>query len=294
MDSGIYRINPDSPQLYNGMVVSYGIIPILNALADMAESRNRVPWTLYLINIETLIRDRKERELNEPKLVSDVMTDISVMSQYIAAYNSFVLPKNSNIRATVCFYMNHYENIPTEHMREKLPKGTEDRWRIRNAIEQKLREEEFNQSYDTTDIIFSVSDSNSQYPHMQLSKELIKRYPGISHRKTLMISHVPLDFHMYRTFNEFTLLESYTGAFKVVREFGKKVFQDESIPFNKYTHLLLGDKWYLKQLVDNKTKKLIKQKAEQENWAVLPDKLVLKSLLDMNVSTYSQFVKPDI
>ena len=109
-----------------------------------------------------------------------------------------------------------------------------------------------------------------------------------------MVSHVPLDFHVYRSFKEFTLLESYTGAFKTVRDLGKKVFQLDSVPFNKYTHLLLGDKWYLKQLVDNKTKKLINERASKENWSVLPDKAILKSLLDMNISTYTEFVKPDI
>ena len=58
--------------------------------------------------------------------------------------------------------------------------------------------------------------------------------------------------------------------------------------------MLLGDKWYLKQLVDNKTKKLINERASKENWSVLPDKAILKSLLDMNISTYTEFVKPDI
>lgn len=294
MNNGIYRINPDSPQLYNGMVVSYGIIPILNALADMADSRNRVAWTLFLINIETLIRDRKEKELNPTKTVEDVLVDINVMSQYIASYNSFVLPRNSNIKATVCFYMSHYENIPSSHIRDKLPKGTEDRWRIRDAIQQRLVDNEFNMSFDNTDVIFDIADGRGKYPHMQLVNDLSNQYPGIAHRKVLMVSHVPLDFHVYRSFKEFTLLESYTGAFKTVRDLGKKVFQLDSVPFNKYTHLLLGDKWYLKQLVDNKTKKLINERASKENWSVLPDKAILKSLLDMNISTYTEFVKPDI
>jgi len=109
-----------------------------------------------------------------------------------------------------------------------------------------------------------------------------------------LISHVPLDFHLYRVFDEFTLLESYTGAFKTKKDLGKKVFQIDSIPFNKYTHLLLGDKWYLTQLVDNKTKKLIKEKAERESWNVLPDKEILKSLISMNIASYTQFVRPDI
>ena len=187
MDNGIYRINPDSPQLYNGMVVSYGIIPILNALADMADSRNRVAWTLFLINIETLIRDRKEKELNPTKTVEDVLVDINVMSQYIASYNSFVLPRNSNIKATVCFYMSHYENIPSNHIRDKLPKGTEDRWKIRDAIQQRLVDNEFNMSFDNTDVIFDIADGRGKYPHMQLVNDLSNQYPGIAHRKVLMV-----------------------------------------------------------------------------------------------------------
>ena len=294
MGDGVRFLTPDQPQLYNGMVVSYGIIPILNAFAGLAHTKDRIPWTLYLVNVETLIRDRKDKIMIDSKMVDDVITDMTVMSQYIDSYNSMVIPKNSNVRALICFYMNHYECLPPEHMRDKLPKGTEDRWRIRNLVENKLKEGTFSTTYEDTDILFFISKDKVGYPHKELASDLLKQFSGIQYRKTLMISHVPLDFHLYRIFNEFTILESYTGALKTQKALGKKVFQDESIPFNKYTHLLLGDKWYLKQLVDNKTKKLIKEKAEKESWRVLPDKAILKSLIDMNIASYNQFVKPDI
>lgn len=295
MGDGVKFLTPDQPQLYNGMVVSYGIIPILNALAGLSKSRNRIPWTLYLVNVETIIRDRKTKEeVTNTQMIENVITDITVMAQYIASYNSMVLPRGSKIRAMVCFYMNKYENLPHEHIRDKLPKGTEDRWKIRNLVAEKLKSREFTASYEDTDILFFESNDKIGYPHKELAKELMNQYEGLQYRKTLMISHVPLDFHLYKVFDEFTLLESYTGAFKTKKDFGKKVFQLDSVPFNKYTHLLLGDKWYIKQLVDNKTKKLISDRAEKESWNVLPDKEILKSLISMNVASYAQFVRPDI
>ena len=43
------------------------------------------------------------------------------------------------------------------------------------------------------------------------------------------------------------------------------------------------------------TKKLIEQKASSENWNILPDKLILKSLLDAQLPiSPSVFVEPEI
>ena len=56
------KFGPGKPQEFNGMEVSYGVAAILNSIADLAYSQKKNYWTLYLVNVETLIRDRKNNE----------------------------------------------------------------------------------------------------------------------------------------------------------------------------------------------------------------------------------------
>lgn len=289
------KFGPGKPQEFNGMEVSYGVAAILNSIADLAYSQKKNYWTLYLVNVETLIRDRKNNEQDVDKIARNVIIDCTVLAQYLAAYVKSMSTPRMKVEATVCFYMNKYENIPTTYIKDKLPKGTEIRWKIRDRVYEIITKEGYISNYDDVTVTFSLSGlKKNTWPHRDFVKDLIRGISGVQFKKTLMISHVPLDFHLYKVFNDFTILESYTGKFKTHKDFGSKVFGDSNIPFNKYTHLLLGDKWYLKSLLDNKTKKSLIERATREHWALLPDRAVLQSLVDMHLPIQDLFIKPEI
>ena len=286
---------PGVPAEFNGIEVSYGVAPILNTIANLAHSRQKYYWTLYLINIETLIRNRKDNELEIERVARNVIDDCRVLAQYLAVYVKSMSTFTSKISALVCFYINKYENIPKAHIRDKLPKGTENRWRIRDKIYEIITKEGYAENYDNVSVLFSIAGTKTNtWPHRELATDLVNAFSGIQFRKTLMISHVPLDFHLYRVFNDFTILESYTGALKSPRDLGKKVFEDAALPFNKYLHLLLGDKWYLKSQVDVKTKHVLIKRALKEHWALIPDRDVLRSLVEMKLPNKDLYIKPDI
>ena len=286
--------------VYEGLEVSYGVAPILNTFANLSGQSTRPKWNLYLINAETLIRNRREDTLPPDQLGREVLNDMQVLAQYISAYN-----RNNNAyfekrRPCIFFYLPHYESsIPKQYLRDKFPKGTEIRWQVRDVIDEILKRESMNTEIDTTRINYtSIGHPKHPWPHKELLKDIVSQLEGAQFYKCLMISHVPLDFHLYRCFADFHVLESYTGALKQRRDFGKKVFQDESIPFNKYTHLVLGDKWYIKAIANTpKIKKMIKERAQKERWNLLPDKGVLSALLKIyppSLPTAHAFVDPDI
>lgn len=274
-------INPDAPNVFNGIAVSYGVAPILGAISDMSRSSKRKTWNLYLINIETLVRDRNDRTSIVEQIARDTIVDCTVLSQYIATYNAICGGTHSKLKPIICFYMGHYEHLPSTYRRDKYPKGTEERWKVRDAIAEIIQKEGFIENFEGSDILFSVEDEKGKWCHKSLVKSLGERFTDIPFRSTLLVSHVCSDFHLYRVFKDFTLLESFTGKFKQKPEFGKKVFDSEHIPFNKYTHLLLGDKWYMKCQLDNKGKRDIKKRAEAEQWNLLPDKSVLEKILQV-------------
>lgn len=278
-------------QKFNGVEVSYGIAPILSTLGNLANSSDSPKWTLFLINVETIIRDREQKDHNIT--ASEVLTDCDVLSQYISAYCRHCGGDDTD-KPIVCFYLPHYENIPKQYLREKFPQGTEIRWGIRNSIEMELKRKGFQPEYDGVEVLFSVPGKISSWPHRDVLQDLTRYKDRIRFRKVLMVSHVPLDFHLCRAFRDFTIMESYTGNLKTLPDFGRKVFQDENVPFNKYTHLLLGDKWYLKSLIPSKSKRELKEVAAKERWNILSDKLVLEKILQHHYCVAETLTHPDI
>ena len=271
---------------------SYGLMPILNAFANLTRSNHLKFWDLYLINIETLIRDRKNNTSDITTIARNILNDCNVLVKYIGEYARLFQRDHTKNKIIICFYMNKYEALPDLYIREKFPKGTEERWKIRDKVAKMI--DDGPKSEEGIDVVFSVQSNTKVWPHKEMVKDLIHNFQGVPFMKALMISHIPLDFHLYRTFSDFTILESYTGAFKTQKQFGKKVFGNENLPFNKYTHLLFGDKWYIKPLVEHKTRKLILDKAIKEHWTLLPDKAILKSLVDMHLPLQDLFINPEI
>lgn len=296
MQNDLPKIEPEKRQVFNGVEVSYGISPILSTLSDLSTRPGRQTWNLYLINVETLIRDRKERDASLKAMAQGVITDCTVLAQYISAYNRYTAANDKGPNPVVCFYLSHYEDIPRIYLRNKLPKGTEERWRVRNIIEGILKTDGFPERFEDTDIRFAVPEyrDGRRWPHRELLTDLSHTFDGIRYRKTLMVSHVPLDFHLYRVFSEFSILESYTGAIKQVKQFGKKVFGDNDIPFNKYTHLLLGDRWYLEPQIKGTARRKLKEIAQKEHWALLPEKAVAEAIIQSKMVLPDLIMKPDI
>ncbi len=61
-------------------------------------------------------------------------------------------------------------------------------------------------------------------------------------RKIYLISHSPIDFHICEKLKGVDILESYTGKTIDISELGQKVFKLDNVPFNQFTHVLMGDK----------------------------------------------------
>lgn len=297
--SELQRIKAGEATVWEGLEVSYGISPILSKFSDLSMLKNRPCWTLFLINVETLIRNRKTYKANEKpddpkKTAAEVLSDCTVLAQYIAAYCRLTIPPQLKQTAIICFYLPNYATIPKTYLKEKMPAHTEWRWAVLQAVKELLRKQGWTARYEGAEVVFCAPSEKELWPHRGLVKDLTKNFNDLGYRKTLLISHVPVDFMMYKTFKDFTLLESYTGNLKTIKDFGKKVFKEEYFPFNKYTLLLLGDSHYLKSQVERKAKKTVKECAQSRHWNLLPDKQVLSEIQSLAVVPIELLIKPDI
>lgn len=291
--SKLQHVSPST--VYENLRVSYGVASILNTFATLSSQTRRPAWQIYLINVETLIRNRKENN-NSIVSANDVLNDMQILQQYISSYNRINLSSvQKKYTPYIVFYFPQYKIIPHDYLRVKLPKGTEERWKLQDAILDIVRNKSMPEAIDTTQILYiSSGSSKSVWPHKDLLKDIRSVISGSQYAPCLMISHVPLDFHLYRYFNDFTLLESYTGVLKKCTVFGKKVFGDDAIPFNKYTHLSFGDKWYMNGLAPSSVRRQIKERALKEHWKLLPDKGILERLINLHFTSTSKLIDPDI
>lgn len=302
-------IDPKAPTTYNGLEVSFGVAPILNVLAVTSMKHTRSPWTLYLINLETLVRDRQNKT-NVGKIgeiVRAVLTDIQVLSLYISTYNQIVRTKEITQREpTVVFYLNNYNRIPKPYIKDSLPKGTDERQAVCAQLCTEILNSPPPNMYEDTRVLYAFNHNESllskvstiwksePWPHKTLVHDLSGSIPNLPHVTTMMVSHIPLDFHLFRYFSNLQLVESYTGNMKMYNQLGKKVFGTEDIPFNKYTHLLLGDKWYMQPIINAKQRNTLKEAAIREKWKLQPDKTILDRIFHLQLVQKNLLIQPDI
>ena len=277
------------PPRFNGVEVSYGVAPIMQTLSQLSAMRNRPAWDLYLINVETIIRDRRDLRPDQQN-IKNIMSDCEVLANYLYNYSRLTLKDIVKLHPICCFYMGYYENLPKFHLKDKLPKGTEERWAIRDYLSQYLRSNHWKDDYENFKVLFAIPGLRNPWPHKELLNDINQFQSGIRFRKCLMISHVAADFHTYKSVAEFHILESYTGRIKGVKDLGEKVFKDPNIPFNKYTHLTLGDKTYVKKLVTPKQKNHLAELAKRDRWNLLPEKSILAAIVNTGYVSAKTFL----
>lgn len=286
--SELHEVDPRDDKVWGGIEVSMGISSILSTLAKLSNQPRKPAWTLYLINVSTIIRNRinglkvNDKEEDPVKVAKETISDCTILAQYIAAYSRLAIPPQFNQNVVVCFYLPDYTHIPKEYLRDKLKPHTAWIFKVQDHVKDIIRKEKWTSSYENTDVIFCAING-AQWPHKSLFSDLQRFKKDIAYHKCLLVSHVPLDFHLYRQFKDFTLLESFTGNLRIPKQFGHKVWKEDFIPFNKYTHLTIGDSVYIRDQLDRKQKKIFKETAKMQHWNLLPDKQVLEAIIRLGI-----------
>ena len=97
-------------------------------------------------------------------------------------------------------------------------------------------------------------------------------------KRTCLITHLPLDYHIYRYLKHVRYVSSYTGAVSTVKDLGKKMFGSDDIPFNRHTHALLGDRVSFKSTLSTKLKREVLEIAKHDRWRLMPESGILRSM----------------
>lgn len=255
------RVDIETGKLDNGVTISHGSAAILAKLYDLSSSRLRPVFEHYLINVSTLIRNCiSSFKIEKPKEILELLrTEVAQYNLYLSQY---CLPDTqAAIPVNVFYYYPSYTLLPDKYLKNLT---TMDR--TINSVQTEVARFFYKNSehYENLKIHVDVVGKR-RLPHLEVLKAIKHLDLNADYRRTLMISHIPVDYHYSNFVPKFTLMRSHTAELTTRDKFGKMVFKYE-VPFNRYTHLLFGDGKLIRPILSSQQKKKLEEVAIQRKW----------------------------
>ena len=255
---------------------SLGTTPIYNTLLKEITKRN-APVEVVLFNVSTILRNcnskesvkqlvdedkRLGRETDRPSqmLLSETKREINLLLEDILEmfrYNTNIL--NPTL---IAYFCNYQKTIPTTSYREPTH-GKRVLTTAETMLLHSMRPGNRAVKKAQNVTLVEVPITRGKFPHAILAEEIgfITNNHRIAH-----ITHHPVDYHVCKYTSDYRLIQSFTGQIIRPNELGDKVFSNSSVPFNVYTHAVLGDSVDIKSSITPSTKKKLIQVAQQEHW----------------------------
>lgn len=267
----------ESTPLYD---CSMGLSKILESIsaASLYRDDRRQTFDVFLFNALTFARNCYDKHRSRTDTYRAIQKDLQLFVRYVQVY--FSDQKELTEKPYICIYLPEYslKDIylrPPNEERSKVLSLARDLFK-RICTNPPLQQQLGNCT------LYTAKVGMTTLPHRDLAVLLSKWDRGVmrpTQRRYLLISHIPLDFHLQNTLqNKLYILESYTGKIKSCKDLGEKVFKEQGIPFNQYTHLLFGDKVLIKPLVMRATKKRMLELARSKHWMSRPLSLILSDI----------------
>ncbi len=260
-----------------GSGVSIEPSPAISSLFDtinkMSKDYRSPVWDYVLINVATLCRNNLSKTMGMKDVITESGLDVGALKGVFNHYWQSN-PKTPN-HTELIQYIPDYSRLPLLYRRPEN-QTTQQLQTISKYLKDFLIKEHpsgINKESDNSTIM--LAGSVRAYPYQDIlryiyksreTKNKIKSFLGLNTLRIAMLSHCALDWHMGFYVKEFHLLESFTGTVRGMSTLGEKLFKEPFIPFNKATHVLLGDSTHVKPLAQRKNKKLILDVAQKNRW----------------------------
>lgn len=219
-----------------------------------------VQYNILLINIETLIRNAFDVNNNIKKQAMLVKSEYDNLIAEIAN----VVNTNSYIEQfTIIPYLSIYKKtLPKISWKQDTAKRSLMGTIVNKTIVdfQKIQMQQTNKV--TIDPLIYIGP-------MLITKVLrTKLHKVATDKRILMLSHIPLDFHIFKFYKKSHIVESFTGNLINVdpKTLGHKVFGLDTVPFVEGTHPFFGDKYLVRNVMNRKDKKQVLELAEKRMW----------------------------
>ncbi len=257
---------------------------ILLMLKNQAQDRNRIAWSAVAINSYTFFRNVYQKDVSIQELIQRFKTDIELFRIYLDAYLTYFTPVAYSI--PIVIYLPDYRYFPNRLLRDVSP----------SVQQMDVEFKKFSQSLHPSDVMLNTNEvtdlwccavgSTAMLPHIELAhwlqtKTLAGNKFGYRYGMPIMlISHCPVDLHIYRRIPNTFLIESHQGTIRPSSQFGHKLStQSDAIPFLSSTHQVFGDPIHLAPRADSRQRKLLLEMAVSKPWMQRPTETVLKDII---------------
>lgn len=262
--------------------ISIGTNAILKTIRDARASRGNYVWDIFAINVQTLIRNvlppgdiRYTLKQTAEKLVFEMGTIANYIRQYCE------VDVMNPLKPVAVFYFPHY-HIPEEYARTQNSQALKLA-QFTDKLSKGFKPKEF--CIGNLKVIHGHFHSKLLQPHQLLQQYLSKTDKSFSRRSVVMASSFPIDYHFSKFVHTFHLLRSHTGELVPTADLGRVVFSKYPVPFNKYTHILLGDSKLLKPQLTPKNKKVLVEFYAKNKLKYQPEHVVKVQLVRNGLAT---------
>jgi len=242
---------------------SYGTFPIIDKLELLAKSPH-FNYDTILMNVSTLIRNRASKELRPNDIVSALEKEISFMISDLADIYEPV----RHLKPYLFLYIPDYNKVVPNEFQRPQTDSRKQITEITSILRDKVKFNDVETTVKSLTVILT-----SLRGRIASSDELASKFIKIRNKhKTLMVSSFPMDYHLVDHIRDVSLLESHTG--NITPHLNTKVFDTDTMPFTKATHVLLGDKVQILSCLSRAEKKALLELADTDNWKVKTTKYV--------------------
>ena len=264
---------------------SLGTQKLIDHITDWYGSRSKPIWDTTIINIATIVRNNIDKNKNNFDIISQVYKDLRNLSSAIYYYLDSLKEVDFPY---ILLYIPDYSRLP-ELVRKKLSPNEERIMEICSLMEKDIQNKKDGDMITMLSMpIYLIQAGHSrEFPYKQIYQKInsinnsTKEIKKVLTRRYMLISHIAIDYYLFNLIRDIKLLESYTGNIKQQRDLGYKLFKEESIPFNQYTHSLFGDSTRVKPLASKKKRDELVELAKRTKW-FLKTQGEIKSVISMN------------
>ncbi len=239
---------------------SFGTTPAIDKLLDVVNMNKSKNGNVFLINLSTLVRNRWKKDLKLQKVVDLVKQDVSGLSSEIS--ETCKLVDNRHQHFIILYTMAYSRMVPDDYLHNR---NTEQRAKIQDATVMLIKQLPSVVKIDGN-CTCEILHDNGKKPSFKVLSSKIKSVGG--NQTAFIISHIPLDYHIFDVNICGYVIKSFTGDVVdgLKSTLGEMVFKEAIVPFYPATHILLGDKELIKGCLDRKERKRFLELCEQNGW----------------------------
>lgn len=223
--------------------VSYGTLGILETIVKHTNDPPHLLRNILIINGDTILRNCYDKKMTYDAIIKQFSFDIEMLVQ---TFTSFT---NGPSRIFIYFHPAIRAHIPNIYQRVMTP-SREDLQSLSSKIVVMINASRniFHQvkRNDDAQVFICMVVGDLAYRKLDLIIGLQ------SSQKAWLVTHCPIDYFIISKYPNVGIILSHTGIELHPKDFSKKVFGDDSIPFNKTTYKLFGDKEFIKGLCNNR------------------------------------------